>query len=83
MAFSWLLLFSMLLAAAPLVARSLPSGPPVAEHFSQVCDLMTPLHSDIAPIASTGGYSIETDLIRDGNRGFNYTAGSTYTGNMK
>ena len=70
----------LLLAAAPQLVQSFPSGPPVEDHFDQVCDLMTPLHHGAVPIASTGGFSIETDLPRNGYKGFNYTAGSNYTG---
>ena len=73
---------TLLLAAAlvPQVARAYPDGPPVKEYFSEVCDLMRPKHHDDVPKAGTGGYSIETDLPRNGHIGFNYTAGKDYTG---
>ena len=83
MALSSVLLCATLLLIAtlvPQVARAYPSGPPVKDHFGQICDLMTPLHHDNVPIASTGGYSIDTDLPRNGYVGFNYTAGKDYTG---
>lgn len=71
---------SLLVLAAPGLVRLFPSGPPVESHFNQVCDLMTPLHHGSVPIASTGGFAIETDLQRCGYVGFNYTAGKEYTG---
>ena len=82
---SALLRATLLLAAAlvPQVARAHSAGPPVKDNFGQICDLMTPLHHDNVPIASTGGYSIETDLPRNGYVGFNYTAGKDYTGEKK
>ena len=78
-----LLYASLLLAAVPLpqMARAYPDGPPVSAHYSdKVCNLMMPSHDDHKPIASTGGYSIETDIPRNGHIGFNYTAGKDYTG---
>lgn len=76
---------TLLLAAALVsqVARAHSDGPPVEYHFDQVCDLMTPLHHNNVPIASTGGYSIDTDLPRIGYKGFNYTAGKEYTGEKR
>ena len=82
---SLLLCASLLLAAAlvPQVARAHSAGPPVKDHFAQICDLMTPLHHNNVPIANTGGYSIETDVPRNGYIGFNYTAGKDYTGEKR
>ena len=83
MALSSLFLCATLLLAAslvPQVARAHAAGPPVKDHFDRICDLMTPLHENNVPIASTGGYSIETDIPRNGYIGFNYTAGKDYTG---
>lgn len=73
---------SLLVAAGPGVVQPYPSGPPMDRHFNQICELMIPLHHDIAPIPDTGGYSIDTDLPRYGHTGFNYTAGKEYTGTI-
>ena len=84
MALSSLLLCATLLLTAELtqvqVVRAYPSGPPAGEYFKEVCDLTMPLHHDHKPKDGTGGYSIETDIPRNGNKGFNYTAGKDYTG---
>ena len=85
MALSSLFLCVTLLLTADLgaqLARTFPSGPPIGKYFNQVCDLMTPLHGDNKPMASTGGYSIETDIPHNGYKGFNYAAGKEYTGDL-
>ena len=66
--------------AAVYLARALPQGPPVDRHFDNVCNLMTPLHAGNVARPGNGGFSLETDLARNGYVGFNYTAGTTYTG---
>ena len=70
----------LLVAAGPGLVQPYPSGPPVDRYFNRICELMVPGHRDIAPIAGTGGYSIDTDLSRYGRTGFNYIAGKEYTG---
>ena len=59
---------------------SLPQGPPVDQHFDRVCSEMAPLHGSNNATPGNGGFFIQTDLPRDGYRGFNYTAGQSYTG---
>ena len=85
MAFSSLLFCVTLLlaAASPQVARAYPSGPPAREYFTEVCDHMKPLHGHNVPMNGTGGYSIVTDIPRNGSKGFNYAAGKDYTGEKK
>ena len=78
--FSASLCLALLLAAAPGLVRPFPSGPPVADHFYRVCELMTPLHHDNVATAGTGGFLIDTDLTRNGFKGFNYEKGKEYTG---
>ena len=70
----------LLVTVRPQLVRSHSWGPPVDEHFNNVCNLMTPLHDNTPATAGNGGFSIQTDLPRVGYEGFNYTAGNNYTG---
>ena len=72
----------LLVAAVAHLARALPQGPPVERHFNNVCNLMTPLHAGNVARPGSGGFSLQTDLARNGYAGFNYTAGTTYTGDL-
>ena len=74
----------LLVAAVAHLAFALPQGPPVEQHFNNVCNLMTPLHRDNVARPGNGGFSLQlqTDLPRSGYVGFNYTAGNTYTGDL-
>ena len=73
----------LVVAAIAHLARALPQGPPVEQHFNNVCNLMTPLHRGNVARPGNGGFSIQTDLARNGYAGFNYTAGTTYTGDLE
>ena len=73
----------LVVAAAAQLALALPQGPPVEQHFNNVCNLMTPLHRGNKARPGNGGFSIQTDLARNGRAGFNYTAGTTYTGDLE
>ena len=68
---------TLLFASAVL---ALPTGPPL-QQFAQVCMLMTPAHSGIAPQPGNGGYVITTDLpFINATEGYSYVAGQNATG---
>ena len=72
---------TLLFASAVL---ALPTGPPLLndQQFAQVCMLMTPAHSGIAPQPGNGGYVITTDLpFINATEGYSYVAGQNATGN--